>query len=78
MHTIEVASKAGPIVFNYNSDLSGDVIITHDHGREVCLPGNALLIFIANYVRDVSMEALEVRDLSKPGKALAFLRGNHP
>jgi hypothetical protein len=60
MHTF-----TGPrnTIFNYNSDLSGLVDITTPDGM-ICVPGDDLLCFISNHVRQqkiVSIEGLSVR-----------------
>ena len=50
----------GKVTFNYNSDLSGDVIIsTALRHNELHVPGTALLAFVANYVRRQRIGALE-------------------
>ena len=50
----------GRINFNYNSDLSGDVIIsTALRHNELHVPGEALLAFMANYVRQQRIGVLE-------------------
>lgn len=45
-------------VFNYNSDLSGDVEIDCD-GATIHVPGEALFAFIAEYVRRERIAAIE-------------------
>lgn len=50
----------GDEVFNYNSDLSGDVIISYkDHQGGCRVSGTALLAFVAEYVRRQRISALE-------------------
>jgi len=44
--------------FNSHSDLSGDVIITTDHG-EVRVAGSDLLYFVADKVRTEKIDKLE-------------------
>ena len=44
--------------FHSNSDLSGDVIIS-ENGVQYRVPGRDLLAFVANYVRDERIAALE-------------------
>ncbi len=59
MHTF----SHGDVTFNFNSDLSGEVIIRTGRPEKVQdsieVPGEALLAFIANVVRDHAIEALE-------------------
>ena len=50
----------GKVTFNYNSDLSGDIIIsTALRYNELQVPGEALLAFVAEYVRRQRIGALE-------------------
>ena len=47
-------------IFNYNSDLSGDVIlINKDTKAEFVVPGKDILEFVANYVRDKNIATIE-------------------
>ena len=47
-------------IFNYNSDLSGDVIlINKDTKAEFVVPGKDILDFVANYVRDKKIATIE-------------------
>ena len=53
-------------VFNFNSDLSGDVLIHNpdtelgwDEQTELAIPGEDLLAFIANFVRNARISQLE-------------------
>ena len=47
-------------IFNYNSDLSGDVIlINKDTKAEFVVPGKDILKFVANYVRDKKIATIE-------------------
>jgi hypothetical protein len=54
MHT----SQHKGVVFNHNSDLSGDVTI-RQAGFAFSVPGEALLAFIAEHVRLERITALE-------------------
>lgn len=45
-------------VFNFNSDMSGNVIIAH-RGQEIEVPGEHLLQFVANYIRQERIASLE-------------------
>ena len=52
----------GDTRFNYNSDLSGEVrIVSQGAGghEDVQIPGEALLAFVAHYVRNRRISALE-------------------
>lgn len=56
MHTF----THGDEVFNSNSDLSGDVVMSHKrHQGEYRVGGAALLAFVAEYVRRRRISALE-------------------
>lgn len=44
---------------NYNSDLSGDVILRNKHGQELEISGEFLLEFIAGYVANQRISKLE-------------------
>jgi hypothetical protein len=46
-------------LIHHNGDLSGDVIIRDRHGREVEIPGAAMLEFVAHYVRRERISKLE-------------------
>lgn len=67
MHT----ATCGKTNFNFNSDLSGDVVITNDAGTTIMVPGGDLVAFVAEYVRQQriaeieNMTALEVLDLKR-------------
>jgi len=56
MHTFIPPGKR--CVFNFNSDLSGNVLIRVSD-REIEVPGDDLLGFIANYVRNRRISQLE-------------------
>lgn len=59
MHTYE-GSKS---IFNYNTDLSGDVVITDALLHEVTIPGEDLIDFVAYcYVLQKKIEKLEQTD----------------
>ncbi len=55
MHSL----RFGETVFNYNSDLSGDVDIRREGKFEVSVPGTHLLAFVAEYVRGRAVAELE-------------------
>jgi len=49
-------------IFHYYADLSGNVIISRGYGKpsqQIIIPGKALLDFVANWVRDQKVAALE-------------------
>jgi hypothetical protein len=63
MHSFYVPDNASPdTTFHYNSDLSGDVKISRRDGGELDVPGEALIEFIANYVRNERIGQLEQED----------------
>lgn len=45
--------------FFYNSDLSGDVTIILDDGQEMKVPGEDLLGFFAEFLRDRRNDAIQ-------------------
>ena len=45
--------------FLYNSDLSGDVTIILDGGQEFKVPGEDLLAFFAEWLRDKRTDAVQ-------------------
>lgn len=47
------------VFFNYNSDLSGDVLIGRVHSENVVIPGEALLEFIGQWVIGERIARLE-------------------
>lgn len=50
----------GDIIFNYNSDLSGDVAISYKGSQgEYLVDGDAILAFVAEFVRNRRISALE-------------------
>ena len=73
MHTF----THGNTTFHYNSDLSGDVHIIHKRsGREdAYIPGEALLAFIAEYVRRQRISTLEE---AGDAEVLGLAQGNMP
>lgn len=59
MHTFAAGEKENETVFLFNSDLSGDVVITRNGNQSLHVPGEHLLSFVANYVRDTKIGELE-------------------
>ena len=60
MHTLITGrGEANLTVFNYNSDLSGDVIIQHG-SKKIALPAAHLLEFVAEFVRREKISRMEV------------------
>jgi hypothetical protein len=54
-------SKVNDTQFNYNSDMSGEVIITVDN-QEIRVEGNALIEFVLDRLRDEKIGQLEQMD----------------
>ena len=73
MHTF----THGDEVFNHNSDLSGDVIMSHRGSRqgEYRVGGSALLAFVAQYVRRQRISALEEAGDNDMYQQIAALEG---
>lgn len=57
-HTLEF----GTTVFNFNSDMSGDVLIQVGDRQTCAVPGGHLLLFMAEIIRRRRIEALEDAD----------------
>ena len=58
MHTFEHDG----VVFNYNADMSGDVIIWREGQKprmNLLVPASALVAFVADYVRRERISAIE-------------------
>lgn len=56
MHTYEIDG----ILFHYNSDMSGNVLIVNKNSKEELeVNGEAILSFIANYIRDRKVSRLD-------------------
>lgn len=54
MHTF----RSNKVTFIYNSDLSGDVTVQRD-GKEIKVPGEELLEFVAERLRAMKIDTLE-------------------
>ena len=52
------AAQKNKTFFHYNSDMSGDVIVVRN-GVELNIPGEALLVFVAEHARRQKIVALE-------------------
>lgn len=56
MHTYE----SNGFLFHHNSDMNGDVIIVNkNNGEELEVDGEAILDFVANYIRNEKIAKLE-------------------
>lgn len=56
MHTYEIDG----VLFHYNSDMSGNVLIVNKNSKEELeVNGEAILSFIANYIRDRKVSRLD-------------------
>ena len=56
MHTYE----SNGFLFHHNSDMGGDVIIVNkNNGEELEVDGQAILDFVANYIRNEKIAKLE-------------------
>lgn len=50
---------------NYNSDLSGEVLIQHTHGGQTVLSGDDLRDFLLSWLQDRLISKLEGLDIGK-------------
>ena len=71
MHTQEIAG----VVFNYNGDLSGDVRIRAVDGRDVLVPGIALLRFVSDWKYDQNATEEAAAEEDKPEIAIVCIKG---
>jgi hypothetical protein len=56
MHTFKAE---GGTSFHHNSDLSGEVIIIQESGKEISVPGQDILEFVAQYVTNELVAEIE-------------------
>jgi len=47
------------IIYNFNSDFSGDLDIRFDNGKSICIPCRDILALAARYVRNHRISEIE-------------------
>ena len=58
--------RMSEVVFNYNDDFSGNIIITNNYGDSIEVPGEELLQFVAMaHVLPRKMEELEEKSVDE-------------
>jgi hypothetical protein len=62
MHSLDVGNG---YTFHFNSDFSGDIIITHPNKKEYKINGNALITFAQYTLTDKLIEYLENFGINK-------------